>query len=264
MRPIGNLELAGSALLVLLLALLHLRSSPRLSRDLLISMLRLILQLSLIALVLNLLFAQQNPWTVAAIGLVMVASAGWEVRRRLKKRPLMQNLFRVSFFSMFLSSYVMCIFALTLITRAEPWYHPQYAIPLLGMLLGNTMNGISLGLSRLQENFSNNRAVVEHRLMMGEDMWQASSLQRQEALTAAMIPTINGMAAAGLVSLPGMMTGQILAGADPEMAVRYQIMIFLLIAAGTGFGSWLAIYLGTRQSFDERQRLRSPKAPASH
>lgn len=158
---------------------------------------------------------------------------------------------------MFLSSYVMTLFCLLVILGPTPWYQPQYAIPLLGMLLGNTLNGVSLSLRYLEDAAQNQRPQILNRLMLGESPANACSRIRQEALNSAMIPTINSMAAAGIVSLPGMMTGQILAGVAPEIAVRYQILIFLLIAAGTGLGTWVATWLGCRALFDERERLRS-------
>ena len=91
--------------------------------------------------------------------------------------------------------------------------------------------------------------------MLGERWDAAIADYRQQAIRSGMIPIINAMAAAGIVSLPGMMTGQILAGAAPVEAVKYQIMIMFLIAAGTGLGTVAAVTLGSRHLFDERQRL---------
>ena len=255
MQPITSVDLAIAAILVLLLASLNLRTSPALSRDLVIAAVRLVVQLSLVALVLKAVFAERNPLLIAGLGLIMVALAGREVIKRMQHGKKLPGTFMVSSLSMFVSSYVICIFCLLAIINADPWYHPQYAIPLLGMLLGNTLNGVTLSLNRLRDGFSVQKDRIENRLMLGEDIWQATQKLRHDAMTSALIPTVNSMAAAGIVSLPGMMTGQILAGADPELAVRYQIMIFLLIAAGTGFGTWLATFFGSRQLFDKRQRL---------
>ena len=138
----------------------------------------------------------------------------------------------------------------------EPWYQPQYAIPLLGMLLGNTMNGIALALDRLTQSAWEKRALIEARLMLGHSVQEAMSDIRQQVFRSGLIPIINAMAAAGIVSLPGMMTGQILAGAEPVEAVKYQILIMFLITGGAGFGTMAAVYLAVRRLFDERQRLR--------
>ena len=254
-QPISAADLAIAAGLVLALAAVNFQTAPKLSRDIVIAIIRLMVQLSLIALVLKYVFAERNAVVIGWLGMLMVTLAGWEVQKRLSNGKVIPGTFWVSTLSMFVSSYVICVFALLTIISADPWYHPQYAIPILGMLLGNTLTGVSLSLNRLRDGFKSQRDIIENRLMLGEDIWQATHSQRREAMTAALIPMINSMAAAGIVSLPGMMTGQILAGSDPELAVRYQILIFLLIAAGTGFGTYLATYFGSKQLFDERQRL---------
>jgi putative ABC transport system permease protein len=137
----------------------------------------------------------------------------------------------------------------------QPWYAPQYAIPLLGMLLGNTMNGIAISMDRLTQAAWDQRQVIEARLMLGERWDRAIMQYRRQALRSGMIPIINAMAAAGVVSLPGMMTGQILAGAPPVEAVKYQVLIMFLISAGTGLGTLVAVNIGARNLFDRRQRL---------
>jgi putative ABC transport system permease protein len=156
---------------------------------------------------------------------------------------------------MFLSSFAVTIFALVVILGETPWYAPQYAIPLLGMLLGNTMNGIAIAMDRLTHSVWEQRNVIEARLMLGQRWDEAVSSMRREAIRSGMIPIINAMAAAGVVSLPGMMTGQILAGASPVEAVKYQILIMFLITVGTGLGTLAAVSTGSRRLFDDRQRL---------
>jgi len=145
--------------------------------------------------------------------------------------------------------------SLVVIIAPDPWYTPQYAIPLLGMLLGNTMNGISLGMDKLNQTVYLQRLIIEQRLMLGQDYHEVISDIRAESVRTGMIPIINSMAIAGLVSLPGMMTGQILSGTAPVEAVKYQILIFFLISAGTGFGIMLAVWMISKRLFDERQRL---------
>ena len=118
------------------------------------------------------------------------------------------------------------------------------------------MNGVALSVERLTESLAREREVIEQRLLLGETREEAASDLRREAARAGLIPILNAMAAAGIVSLPGMMTGQILAGAAPLDAVRYQILILFLIAAGTGFGVLLAVRVVARRLFDDRHRLR--------
>jgi putative ABC transport system permease protein len=158
--------------------------------------------------------------------------------------------------SMFVSAFSVTLLALLVIVQPEPWYLPQYSIPLLGMLLGNTLNGITLGLDNLTRNAWEKSAIIDGRLALGETWTSAISDIRRDSIRVGMIPIINAMSVAGLVSLPGMMTGQILAGAPPMEAVKYQILIMFLIAAGTGMGTITAIVIGCRRLFDDRERLR--------
>jgi len=118
------------------------------------------------------------------------------------------------------------------------------------------MTGVALSLDRLTEAAWRQRAVIENRLMLGQDWKQAIGDLRREAMRAGMMPMINAMAAAGIVSLPGMMTGQILAGTPPALAVKYQILIMFTITVGTGFGTIAAVSAGSRRLFDDRDRLR--------
>jgi putative ABC transport system permease protein len=148
------------------------------------------------------------------------------------------------------------LLALIVIIGVEPWYQPQYLIPLLGMLLGNTMSGIAIALDSLTRQAWDSRGKIEARLLGGGTWDDAIEEVRRDALRAGLIPIINAMATAGLVSLPGMMTGQILAGSPPMEAAKYQLLIMFLIATGTGLGSMAAVWIGSRRLFDERQRLR--------
>jgi putative ABC transport system permease protein len=157
---------------------------------------------------------------------------------------------------MFVSAFSVTLLALLVIVQPQPWYLPQYSIPLLGMLLGNTLNGITLGLDNLTRNVWEQRQLIEGRLALGEPWSSAVSDIRRDSIRVGMIPIINAMSVAGLVSLPGMMTGQILAGSPPVEAVKYQILIMFLIAAGTGMGTITAVLIGCRRMFDERERLR--------
>jgi putative ABC transport system permease protein len=248
-------DLAIAAVLVLLLALLSIRLRSRISQQLIIAAMRTAVQLTLVGLVLKVLFANASFGWVMLMALIMLLVAGREVMARQERRFKGWLGYAVGTFSMFLSSFAVTVFALVVILGEDPWYTPQYAIPLLGMLLGNTMNGIAIAMDRLTHSAWEQRAVIEARLMLGERWDQAIADYRRQAIRSGMIPIINAMAAAGIVSLPGMMTGQILAGTPPVEAVKYQILIMFLISAGTGLGTLAAVSIGSKQLFDERQRL---------
>ncbi len=250
------LDLTLAAGLVLALAALSVRLRLGLTRSLLVASLRTTVQLLLTGLVLKALFAHVHLAWMALVAMVMLLAAGREVVARQARG--FQGLwgFAVGTTAMFISSFAVTVLALTVIVHARPWYTPQYAIPLLGMLLGNAMNGIALAVDRLTQSVWSERSIIEGRLLLGQRWEEAIGDIRRDSLRSGLIPIVNAMAAAGIVSLPGMMTGQILAGAQPVEAVKYQILIMFLIAGGTGFGTFAAVWLGSARLFDERQRLR--------
>ena len=249
-------DLSLAAGLVLLLALLSRRMRLGLERQLAVAALRTTVQLLLIGLVLKSIFSYVHLGLITLIACVMLLAAGREVLVRQKRRFTGPWGFGLGTLSMFISSFVVTILALGVIIRPDPWYEPQYAIPLLGMLLGNTMNGIAIGMDRLTTIAWDQRNLIEGRLMLGESWQQAIEAPRRESIRSGLIPIINSMMAAGLVSLPGMMTGQILGGNPPMEAVKYQILIMFLISGGTGLGTVASVGLGARRLFDDRQRLR--------
>lgn len=256
----GDLTLA--ALLVVASAALAWALRLGISRSLLIAGTRMVIQLLLVGLILKAVFEEARLAWIALIAAVMLMVAGYEVIAR-QKRPL------AGFWSlgigvgaMFLSTFTVTVLTLTVILGPSPWYTPQYAIPLLGMLLGNTMTGVALSLDRLTQALWERRAMVEARLMLGHPWREAVIEIRRDCMRAGMIPTLNAMAAAGIVSLPGMMTGQILAGTPPVEAVKYQILIMCLIMGATTAGTALAVQVACRRLFDARERLRLDRLKA--
>ncbi|MBQ0747771.1 MAG: iron export ABC transporter permease subunit FetB [Marinobacter sp.] len=249
-------KLGLAALLVLALAATGHLSRLGITRSLLIAAIRTVIQLALIGLVLEALFASSAFYWIALLATIMLLVAGREVVARQSRRLRGWWAFGIGTGAMFVSSFTVTVLALMVVIGPEPWYAPQYAIPLLGMMLGNTMTGVSLALDRLNESVWRQRAVIENRLMLGQTWQKALEDIRREAMRSGMMPSINAMAAAGIVSLPGMMTGQILAGSPPAVAVKYQILVMLIITAGTGFGALMAVSWGGRRLSDERERLR--------
>jgi putative ABC transport system permease protein len=254
--PLTPLDLSVAAALVLLVAALSWRMRLGFTRSVLVAGFRTAVQLLLIGLVLRVLFAHVGLVWVAGIGTVMLVAAAREVWARQRRRFSGVWGLGLGALSMFISSFSITVLALTVIVGPSPWYSPQYAIPLLGMLLGNTMTGVALGMDRLTQLAWEQRAAIEQRLMLGQTRSEAIADARRESVRTGTIPMINAMAAAGIVSLPGMMTGQILAGSSPADAVLYQILIMFLITGGTGLGTMASVWLGARRLFDERHRLR--------
>ncbi|MGB0713704.1 MAG: ABC transporter permease, partial [Gammaproteobacteria bacterium] len=165
---LGPFDLALAAFLVLTLAGLSLGMELGLGRSLVIAMVRATVQLMLVGLVLKALFHTVNPWLIAAVATIMLSVAGWEVYSRQQRRVAGPAGWLVGGTSMFVSSFVIAVLALSVIIAPEPWYHPQYAIPVLGMLLGNTMNGVAVGMDRLVDALARDRLNVEARLLLGQ------------------------------------------------------------------------------------------------
>ena len=254
--PLSAFDLAIASALVLALAATAFRMRLGLGGRILVAAVRTTIQLTLVGLVLKALFAQVNPLWMALIAAVMLSTAAYEVRAR-QRRPF-RGYWSIGIggVSMFISSFAVTLIALFAVVRPDPWYAPRYVIPLLGMMTGNTMTGIALGLNHLAESAVKSRGTIEARLTLGATAAEAIADERREAVRTGLIPMLASMAAAGLVSLPGMMTGQILAGNPPAEAVRYQILIMFMIASGTGFGVIAAVSMGARHLFDDRARLR--------
>ena len=253
---LSTLDLSIAAVLVILLAALSFRLRLGISTRILVAALRTVVQLVLIGFLLRALFTTVNPVWISLIALVMLSVAAYEVMQRQHHRFYGWWGFGMGSLAMFVSSFTITVLALNVVINVKPWYSPQYSIPLLGMMLGNTMNGIAIGLDRLTRLMWTQRGLIQNRLMLGEQACEAVAGIRRECIRSGMIPIINAMAVAGIVSLPGMMTGQILSGTEPVTAVKYQILIMFLVTAGTGFGTWIAVWFGSRHMFDERQRLR--------
>ncbi len=254
--PLDVFDLAAAALLVLLNAGLSLRLRLGLERSFTIAALRTAVQLFLIGFVIKALFQVASPLWTGVMALAMVMLAGYEVRARQTRRFAGAWSYGLGALSVAAGAGLVTLLALTAIVQPEPWYTPRYAIPLLGMVLGNAMTGVSLALDALVTTASRERPAIEARLALGADRATALRPAARQAMRTGLMPIINAMSAAGIIALPGMMTGQILAGADPVEAVKYQILVMFLIAGGTGIGVFLAVIGGVRRLSDARHRLR--------
>jgi putative ABC transport system permease protein len=249
-------ELVAASVFVFIDAGLSVIFRLKLHRSLLIAAIRMAVQLALVGLVLTALFSVVSPlWTgIAAFGMVLFA--GHEATQRQERRLSGWWSYGLGTGCMMMSSVLVTVFALLAALRPNPWYDPRYAIPLLGMILGNCMTGIGLGLNTLTTNLVSRRASVEAQLMLGATRQVATGPVTRDALRSALMPVINSMSVTGVVSLPGMMTGQILGGVPPAEAVKYQILVMFLIAGGTGLGAVTAVLGGVYRLTDGRHRLR--------
>ena len=256
-------ELATASFLVFINAGLSIIFGLKVHRSLLVATIRMVVQLTLVGLVLTTLFSIVSPLWTSIVAFAMVLFAGHEAAQRQERGLSGWWSYGLGTGCMMMSSLLVTIFALMTTLRPDPWYDPRYAIPLLGMILGNCMTGVGLGLNTLTTGLVSRRASVEAQLMLGATRQVAAAPVTREALRSALMPTISSMAATGVVSLPGMMTGQILGGVPPVEAVKYQILVMFLIAGGTGLGAVTAVLGGVYRLTDRRHRLRLDRLNAA-
>ncbi|MBO0739533.1 MAG: ABC transporter permease [Alphaproteobacteria bacterium] len=249
-------QLAASSVFVLIDAALSVLFGLRVHRSLFFAAIRMVVQLALVGLVLTTLFSLVSLLWTGLAALVMVLFAGHEAAQRQERRLSGWWCYGLGTGCMMMASVVVTAFALVTALRPNPLYDPRYAIPVLGMILGNCMTGVGLGLNTLTTSLLTRRPGVEAQLMLGATREAATTPVTREALRSALMPVINSMAATGVVSLPGMMTGQILGGVPPAEAVKYQILVMFLIAGGTGLGAVTAVLGGVYRLTDARHRLR--------
>lgn len=224
-----------------------------LGRDLLVGAVRTFAQLFVMGYVLKLVFEWEVAAAVIGLYLTMIVFAAHTVSRRVKEPDV--SYLGPTFLSMLAGYFLVSILVTGVVIQADPWWKPQYFLPLGGMVVGNSMNALSISLERLFSSLRARRAEVEMRLGLGADYEEASREIMAEALKAGMIPSINSMMAVGVVFIPGIMTGQILAGADPMLAVRYQIVVMLMLVGSTALSTLVVLKLTRKRCFGPGQAL---------
>ena len=254
--PLSLGDLCLAALLVVINGAISVAFRLGLERSLFWSAVRMIFQLAAIGYVLKLVFAETSPLWTAGIAIVMTLVAGYEVISR-QTSPIR------GLASLGLGSGTLLVVGLLTATYVtfgvignEPWYSPRVFLPILGMILGNSLTGIALALETLTQAAQSERIAIESRLALGHTRFQAFDGVLKRSLRTAMMPLLNAMAVSGVVSLPGMMTGQILSGVDPVEAAKYQIMIMFALSGATSLAVLATAIGGVFLLSDERQRLR--------
>ncbi|MFB6349404.1 iron export ABC transporter permease subunit FetB [Moraxella sp. ZJ142] len=242
-----------SASLVLIAIFISQYLKLGLTKTLLMAAVRTMVQLSLIGLILAWIFAREAWYEVLSILSIMTLIAAIAAKNRIKK-PY-RGLLTDTLLALSLATFGVTLVAMLLILQIKPWYSPQYIIPILGLVLGNSLTAISLTTGRLIDHLHEQQGQIRTLLTLSATPYEACHRTIITAINAGMMPTINSMMVVGLVSLPGMMTGQILAGADPTQAVRYQIITMFLICAGSAISCTLSALLVIRRFFDKQMRL---------
>jgi putative ABC transport system permease protein len=224
-----------------------------LERDLIIGTVRTFAQLAILGYVLKFIFDLENVWLILLLFSFMVFWAAHAIRGRVKEESV--SIFIPTFISMVSSYTLVTLLVTSVIVQVKPWYTPQYFIPLGGMIIGNSMNAITISLDRLFSDLRKQRDEVELALCLGATYQEATGTILRDTIRAGMIPSINSMMTVGLVSIPGMMTGQILAGSDPVLAIKYQIIVMLMLVASTAIGSVIVVHVIRRRCFTKAHQL---------
>jgi len=237
------------ALVLLLFPLLiFLQLKLPLIKNMLVSFGRMVAQLAVIGLVLQFIFRQLNLWLTLGWMLIMVVNAVWTVLSRLKlNRSLLLPILLIALGS---TSLIVMPWIIILIIRPDPLYSPMYLIPIYGMVLGNSMNSCALALERFESGLADNWKAYYTRIILGASLWEATLPAFKKALQTSLLPQLLTIASIGVVSLPGMMTGQILGGASPLVAIKYQMMIMISIFTGVTLTDYIAIRLYLKSRFD--------------
>lgn len=224
-QVISNFQLALAFIPVIVVLLMMVRWSLK-AGFAVYALIRMLIQLLLVGYVLTTVFAAEKSWIVMLVMLVMVSTASWIALGTVKDQR--RALYPIVFISILLGSGLTLMLVTQGVIGLSPWYEPRYMIPLAGMIFANAMNSVSLAAERLSAELSRNIDFLT---------------ARYEAFQAAFIPTINSMLAVGLVSLPGMMTGQILSGVSPITAAHYQIVVMCMIFGGSGLSIVFFLWL---------------------
>ncbi len=252
--PLGAYELSVAAALVLVAGLVSVVLRLKLESKLAVASVRTVVQLLLVGYVLQWVFRIEQPLVLAGVLLLMTAAAGRAAVQRSSRSFAGAGL---GAFSTLVITGLATTFTVTgVIVGVRPWYHAQYVIPLLGMVLGNSLTGVSLAMDSLLTELDEHKDRIEMELSLGATRWEAAREPLSEAVRRGMIPILNSMTVVGIVSLPGMMTGQILEGASPLSAVKYQIVVMFMLAASTSLGSMGVALFVYRRLFNDRHQLR--------
>lgn len=226
----------------------------RLSRDIGISILRMSIQLALVGIYLKTLFDLNHPWLNGLWILVMLLVADLSILRRA---GLKARYFALATFTAIASSILFSTaYLVILVIQPTHYYDARYIVPLAGMILGNCLQGNVIALERFYSALCKNENEYATFLMLGATRWEAVRPYFRDAVKAAINPTIASMATMGLVSLPGMMTGQILGGSEPWLAVKYQIAIMICIFTSTAIACIINLKLSLNIAFNAFDVLR--------
>lgn len=244
---------AAYVFVIILILIVRMRGVAR-EKQILLSTVRMTVQLVLVGYLLVYLFDNINPFFTIGVVIIMEVFAVYNIFKRAKYR-LSKRLKRAVAISMTIGTLSCLFYFLLVVLRVNPWYNPRYFIPIAGMIIGNSMTGVSVGVNQLVDGMQTKKHLVESALMLGASPKIAAKDIVNSAFDSAILPTINSMLGMGIVFLPGMMTGQILSGTSPLTAIEYQIAIMLSILGSVALTVVIFVQLGYKSFFNSEDQL---------
>lgn len=224
-------------------------------RMLALAVARMIVQLVALGYLLRWIFALDHLWMTFAVVAVMSLAAAREAGARSRKK-LARGYFVMNVVAVAGPALLTCLFALVTLFAAQRGWTARVIIPLTGILLGNILNSVSLGLAGVLEGVEKDAPLIEARLALGATFGESVGDLARQSIRRAIVPLVNQMSAAGIVTMPGIMTGQVLAGMDPLHAASYQIVLMLLLSGGSAMAAVVSVRMTLGRLTDRRQRLR--------
>lgn len=249
------IQVISAYIFILILLFIVRKRELNREKEIIIATTRMTVQLILTGFILTYIFKNPNLLITVLIVILMEVFAINNILKRSKAK-LSNELKNAIIISMLVGTLLSLIYFLLVVINIKPWFNPQYLIPLAGMIVGNSMTGISLGINKLIDGITNQKDMIECSLMLGATPKDACKTIIDNSFDSAILPTINSMVGMGIVFLPGMMTGQILSGSLPLVAIKYQIAIMLGILGSVSITVITFLNLGYKTFFNNRMQLK--------
>ena len=251
---ISWIQLSFAVIFIVILVGISLYESLKLEKSMLLGAFRSSIQLIIVGYLIQAIFEIDTWYIISLMLMIMLFVASQTLIKRIKNR--VKGMYFYALIAVSLASLLTLFIISQVIVNVKPWYDPRYMIPLAGMIIANGMNGAALAGERYRSELTLRLNEIEMLLSLGYDIKKASLRVRQQALISALIPSVNNMMVMGIVHLPGMMTGQIIAGSNPVTAVKYQIVIILGIASTVALTSWIFLSLLQKKFFTPDHQIR--------
>lgn len=254
---IDNWGLLVALLMVAVAALVSELMCISIGKTLMWSAIRALVQLCVMGVIIGYVIRSNNPWLVFGVIAVMLVAAVQITLSRAKGIP--KGLAGPVLLSLVITMLLMISLVTELVVRPHPWYAPQLVVPLTGMLLGNTVSALAVGLSRFYESMNERRDEVDTLLALGATPWEAARPSIVSSIRLGLLPTTASLASCGIVTIPGMMAGQVIAGGDPLNAAKYQFVVLAAIAALTLVADALIMTMTYRTCFTDKDQYKPPE-----